>query len=100
MKSGDLKGISFSPQLLEETVSRLNVLDGLKRKYGGSLENVLAYKDKLENNLNKIENIEERKNELSHQMELYKAQLWETCKKLSDLRKKSAKIIEKRLIKS
>lgn len=91
------EGISFSPELLEETISRLNTLDGLKRKYGGSLEKVLAYKEKLEENLDKIENIEELKQELSDKLKLYEKQLAESSLKLSDLRKKSARIIEKKV---
>lgn len=89
--------ISFSPQLLEETISRQNTLDGLKAKYGGSIEKVLEYKEKLEKELNTIENIEERKKKLSSNLALYEGQLFEASQSLSDLRKKSAKIMENKI---
>jgi len=38
--------ISFSPEALEETIDRLNTLDSLKRKYGGTIKKVLIYKEK------------------------------------------------------
>ena len=50
-------GISFSPEILEETVNRMTVLDSLKRKYGGSIEKVLDYKEKISHELEKILNI-------------------------------------------
>lgn len=91
------ENLSFSPELLEETICRLDILDTLKRKYGANLEKVLAYKEKLEEDLDKIENIEERKQELSDKLKLYEKQLEESSIKLSDLRKKSARIIEKKV---
>lgn len=91
------ESISFSPDLLEETINRLNTLDSLKRKYGGTLEKVLEYKNKIAIDLDRIENIDQRKEELTHNLSLYEKQLGEACQKLSILRKRSAQIIEDKI---
>jgi DNA repair protein RecN (Recombination protein N) len=90
-------GITFSPELLEETINRLNILDGLKRKYGGSIEKVLEYRNKIERELDKIENIDALKERLSKELLSYESQLAETSSKLTVLRKSSATEIEKRI---
>lgn len=90
-------GISFSAEVLEETISRLNTLDGLKRKYGGSLEKVLEYKEKITQDLEKIENIDFIRDKLKKELLEYEASLSEACIKLTALRKDSAKEIEHRI---
>lgn len=39
----------FDPMLLEQTESRLAALQGLKRKYGATVAEILAYREKIEN---------------------------------------------------
>jgi DNA repair protein RecN (Recombination protein N) len=90
-------GISFSPELLEETVSRLNVLDGLKRKYGGSIEKVLEYKDRIARGLEKIENIDALRDKLSKELSVYEKELRKACSELTALRRKSAADAEARI---
>lgn len=90
-------GITFSPEILEETINRLNILDGLKRKFGGSIDKVLEYRDKIELELDKIENIDALKERLLKEMLAYEAQLAEASSKLTALRKNAASGIEKRI---
>lgn len=90
-------GISFSPEILEETVNRLNILDGLKRKYGGSIEKVLEYKEKITANLEKIENIDAVRGRLAKELDEFETELGEASRALTSLRKKSASDIEKRI---
>lgn len=87
-------GISFSPELLEETVSRLNALDGLKRKYGGSIAKVLEYQEKITVELDKIENIDAVRDKLSKELAIYERQLSNASRELTDLRKQAAEEIE------
>lgn len=86
--------ISFSPQMLEETVNRLNTLDTLKRKYGGTIENVLTYQDKISADLDKIENIDQLMEDLKQNLMKYEKELTSASQKLSALRKDSAREIE------
>ncbi len=39
----------FDPELLEQTESRLAALQNLKRKYGATIAEILAYREKIEN---------------------------------------------------
>lgn len=90
-------GITFSPEILEETINRLDLLDGLKRKYGGSIEEVLRYRDKIITDLDHIENIDARRETLTKEVSAYEQKLTEASGSLSILRKKSALEIEKRI---
>lgn len=87
-------GISFSNETLEETISRLNILDSLKRKYDGSIEKVLVYKEKITLELEKIENIDFIREKLTKQLSEYEIALFKTSRALTMLRKASAKEIE------
>lgn len=90
-------GITFSPELLEETINRLNTLDSLKRKYGGTIEKVLGYKEKIELDLEKIENIDAVRDKLTRELSEYEKELSEANLELTVLRKKAAKSMEKRI---
>jgi len=90
-------GISFSPEILEETVSRIGVLDTLKRKYGGSIEKVLEYKEKISLDLDKILNIDSHIEKLSSELSAYERELSEACAELTALRKKTAADLEKHI---
>ncbi|HVI42149.1 MAG TPA: AAA family ATPase, partial [Anaerovoracaceae bacterium] len=89
--------ISFSPELLEETINRLNTLDSLKRKYGGSIEKVLEYREKITLDLEKIDNIDSIKVKLTLALSEYEKKLSIASRELTALRKKSAKDIEKHI---
>ena len=90
-------GISFSPELLEETVSRLNVLDTLKRKYGGSIEKILEYQETISAELDKIENIDTVKDKLSKELAVYTERLSEASRELTAFRKQAALEIEMKI---
>lgn len=90
-------GISFSPETLEETIDRLNVLDGLKRKYGGSIEKVLEYREKITLDLEKIENIDAVRDKLTRELSEFENELAGASRELTALRKKSAEDIEVRI---
>lgn len=87
-------GISFTPELLEETINRLNVLDSLKRKYGGSVEKVLEYKERISRDLEKIENIDALKDQLSKELSVYEKELGKASAELTGLRMRSATDVE------
>ena len=59
-----LEEVEPDPRRLEEVEERLELLRSLKRKYGGSLENVLAFAEKARSELDQIEHAEERLIEL------------------------------------
>ena len=87
-------GISFSPEVLEETVNRLDLLDSLKRKYGGSIENVIAYQQKISSELERIENIDAVLDELRKGLIQAEKELSKASSHLTNLRKQAAQDIE------
>ncbi|MEL7657948.1 MAG: DNA repair protein RecN, partial [Bacillota bacterium] len=91
------ESISFSPERLEETINRLNVLDSLKRKYGGSIDKVLEYQEKISLELDKIENIDAIRDKLSKDLSDYEKKLASASQELTELRKKAASQIEQKI---
>jgi DNA repair protein RecN (Recombination protein N) len=49
------EGLEFDPRQIEELEERINLIETLKRKYGGSLERVLDHHDSAASRLGKIE---------------------------------------------
>ena len=57
-------GIVYSPERLQELEERLELIRSLKRKYGGTIEEVLAFGERASTELEKLYHSEERKEEL------------------------------------
>ena len=87
-------GITFSPQELDVAISRADEINKLKKKYGNSIEEILAYKDKLAADLLIIDNIDDEKERLEHEISVCKEQLKLSAHRLSDLRKAAASELE------
>src|SRR5262249_51552294 len=88
-------GIEAEPGRLEQVEERLDVLDRLKRKHGGSIESVLAHAERCRTEIATIEGAGERTEEL--QAELAQAVRLRTdlAARLSEVRAKSARKLEK-----
>lgn len=82
--------IEFDPEELNRIDSRLMQIEQLKRKYGPSIQDILAYGEKIKEELVQLEQYEERKNQLMRKKEKIVAQLMEWAEKLSCLRKEAA----------
>ncbi len=54
-----LKHLDLDPQRLDAVEARLDLLNKLKRKYGGTLERVLAHGEEIERRLSEIDHIDE-----------------------------------------
>ena len=52
-------GLEFDPEKLDEMQARMDVIDKLKRKYGTTIEDVLAYRAKIEKEIDGFENFDE-----------------------------------------
>lgn len=87
--------ISFAPDEIDEVINRLNTLDNLKRKYGGSIESVLDYKEKCAAELENFENIDDAEKSLTQNMAMLRRQILEMSEKLSETRRRAASILSK-----
>lgn len=90
-----IERITFSPDELDKAISRLDVLDNLKKKYGPTLSDVLNYYNKISKELNNIENFDELKAELTAKEKIAYEKLEEQANLLSEARKIAAKKLEK-----
>jgi DNA repair protein RecN (Recombination protein N) len=94
---GYAEAIEAEPGRLEEVEERLEALDRLKRKHGGTVESVLAHAEHCRTEIETIEGAEEATDRL--EAELAKAQRKRTdlAGRLSEVRAKSARRLQKRV---
>jgi DNA repair protein RecN (Recombination protein N) len=91
--SNYLKNIQIDEGRLEEVEARIDTLQKLKRKYGGSLEAVLSYLESIETELSEIENVSEKISETKEKLARQHEKLVELAVKLSEKRKAAAKTL-------
>ncbi len=85
-----LEGLEGDPIRLEALEARLALLERLKRKYGPTLEEVLAYKARLEAELEAMEGGEARLEALRGALREAEEALWEAGRRLSQAREEAA----------
>lgn len=86
--------ISFSPELLEEKLSRAELINKLKRKYGASIEAVLEYRGKAADSIALMEDADSRITELESKMLMYKENFDTAAERLNALRGRAAALLE------
>jgi DNA repair protein RecN (Recombination protein N) len=83
--------LEANPQRLEEIEDRLALLDRLKRKYGQTLEEILAYGEKTRQALAKMEHADERREVLQRQLEKVAGDFRKAAEALSAKRREAAR---------
>jgi len=84
-------GIDSDPDQLAQVEDRLDLINGLKRKYGETIPDILAYLDKTTIDRDKIENRDQLLEQLREQEEQLYNQALSLAKELSHLREHAAK---------
>ena len=82
--------ISFDEEQRNAIEQRLDEIYSLKRKYGNTIEEILLYKDKLENEINEIENLDEINNKLKQEKQEISQSMLKICNKMTIIRKEKA----------
>ncbi len=82
--------ITFDPQALEKIRQRMLQINGLKKKYGHSIQSILERKDHIEKELSLIDNVDENIDKLDKQIENNRIHLSELCQQLSEKRQQAA----------
>ncbi|MCP5063860.1 MAG: DNA repair protein RecN [Ignavibacteriae bacterium] len=90
--------IEMDPQRIEEVRERVGAIHLLKKKYGGTLKNVLDLRNKIEEELNIAENFSEKIEELNIAASKSRKKLQKLALNLSEKRKKKATHIEKEIV--
>jgi len=82
--------VAFDPDRQQELEKRLDVLAGLKRKFGGSIQAVLEFQAEAAKNMEELETSEGLRSELSSRLEDLRQQLLEQGQKISAVRREAA----------
>ncbi|MBR5230300.1 MAG: DNA repair protein RecN [Firmicutes bacterium] len=90
-------GITFSPSELDAAISRLNLIDNLKKKYGSSIEEILEYRENIAAQLGVIENFDDIKLNLEKELVLLKKDLLCACDALTKARRQVADELETKI---
>ncbi|GAB4522700.1 MAG: DNA repair protein RecN [Anaerolineales bacterium] len=85
-----LDHIEFDPRRLDEIEERLDLIHALKRKYGQSIPEILAYAEKARRTLENITHTEERQNALQAEEKRLLQELADQAARLSQARRVAA----------
>ena len=82
--------VDFDEEEQNEIEERLDLIFSLKRKYGNSIKEILQYKEEVEKEIYRIENLEEYTNNLKKEQKEVKSKLDEIASKIHEIRKENA----------
>ena len=85
-----LEDADFDPRQLDTIESRLDTIYRLKKKYGGSIAEILAYYDKISEEYNTLELSDEMVEQLRGELERAEQDLWQAAKALTARRLETA----------
>ena len=89
--------VYFDEEQRQELENRLDLIFSLKRKYGNTIDEILKYKTEVEEEIVKLENIDEHNNKLKKELEQLRNEMLEIGTKLNILRNKYAKVLEEKI---
>ena len=95
--SAYMEEISYDPEELRRITERLDLLNGLKAKYGRTTEEVLTAADQLEQEMDALAKADEEIERLSSELERKRATLERTAEELTELRRRAAESLAKRV---
>ena len=95
-----LSDLEFDGEEFAKTQERLNTLNHLKLKYGGTINQVLEYQSDLAEKIEKLKNADAYKEKLENELKSVYEDLQMICSKASELRKKEAKKLSADMIKA
>lgn len=82
--------MEFSPQRLEECENRLMLIHKLEKKYGATVEEVIAYREEASSQIESLDNWEEDKAQLGEDIKRLEKEVLEAARRLSARRKAAA----------
>ena len=100
---GICESMNFSPDELDTTISRINLLEGLIKKYASGntntdpIANILSYRDSISESLKMIENYDEEKARLTSELNALKTEMIENAAELTAARQVSASDLSKKI---
>ncbi len=92
-------GVKNPSELLDKIETRLNAITKLKRKYGATIEEVIAFREKIAAELKTLEHSDEMLEDMQNELAEVRARLAEKAAEITEKRKAAAKIFEAKIIK-
>ena len=86
-----MSDMEFDAEEFSRVQERLDLLNRLKLKYGGSIDKVIDYHNDLAEKISRLQNADEYKKELEARLQNVYKELDKTCEKVSSIRKAEAK---------
>lgn len=90
-------GLEFSPNELDQLEARLEQLRRLTKKYGGSEEELISYRDKCRADIDEIQFSADKVNKLTKELEKLRGEAISKAKALSEKRKEAGALLEARI---
>lgn len=90
--------LEANPRRLEEVEDRLALIDRLKRKYGSSIEAMLAYREEARGRLNGLEHADERRDEVQRELEKAVAEYLGAARGLTRRRRDATRHLERAVL--
>ncbi|MBB6676387.1 DNA repair protein RecN [Cohnella lubricantis] len=85
------EGIEFNPERLEQIEDRLDLIFGLRRKYGETVADIMAYRDRIQADTERLDNREEKLKELTELEQSLQSELETLAEQLTMVRRDEAK---------
>ena len=83
--------LSYSPQELDRIEERLDTIHRLRKKYGATCEDILAYLEKAKMELDEIEFADDHLEKLKKKLQRAEAEAWAEADRLTENRRERAK---------
>lgn len=96
--SSYVEEMTFDDEAFYETEKRLDLLNGLKAKYGRTIEDILAYQKKQQKKLEDLEKFEERFHEARQNLEKARKELEKYSYDLSEIRKEYSSALSEKIL--
>ena len=90
--------LTYSADELEMIEARLDVIHKLRRKYGATCEDILAYLEQAQKELDEIEFSDDHLERLKEKLSKTEALAWEAAKRLHENREQAAIALSKRIL--
>ena len=90
--------LAYSADELEQIESRLDVIHKLRRKYGATCTDILAYLEKAKQELDEIEFADDHLERLKKKLQTAENAAWNAAFKLRENRKETAEILSGRIL--
>lgn len=85
--------VDFDEEERQSVETRLDLIFSLKRKYGNTIEEILNYESEIQQEVERIENLEEYTNELKNQQEEIRKEMLKLSSKMHNIRIKNGEVL-------